>query len=301
MKVVSLIFIKRGEQEMKKVILLSLVFFTLTILFGLSNGKGKLRETRFKDTDLSLKNIIITVVYDNNPYDKRLKTAWGFSCLVKIDGKNILFDTGGDSHTLLSNIKKLDIDPREINAVVLSHIHGDHVGGLFGFLQQNSNVTVYLPRSFPKNFKEQVESFGAKIVEISKGEKIFENVYTTGELGTWIKEQSLIIKRKNGFILITGCAHPGVVNILEKSKQLVGGVPFLVMGGFHLVGTSDKKIRQIIEDFKRLDVQKVGPCHCSGDRARNLFRELYGANFIEVGVGKIITIRKCKESSDTKS
>ncbi len=286
---------------MKKVIFLSLVFFTLTILFGLSNGKGKLRETRFKDTDLSLKNIIITVIYDNNLYDKRLKTAWGFSCLVKIDGENILFDTGGDSHTLLSNMKKLDIDPKKINAVVLSHIHGDHVGGLFGFLQQNSNVTVYLLRSFPKNFKERVGFFGANIVEISKGGKLFGSIYTTGELGTWIKEQSLIIKRKNGFILITGCAHPGVVNILEKSKGFVGSVPFLVMGGFHLVGTSDKKIRQIIEDFKRLDVQKVGPCHCSGDRARNLFLEAYGKEFVKVGVGKIITIRKSKRSSDTKS
>ena len=286
---------------MKKFIFSVFLLFTLVILLGLSNGEVKFQVNRFKNTNISLKNTTITIIYDNNPCDKRLKTAWGFSCLVRIDGKNILFDAGGDSPTLLSNMKTLDIDPREINAVVLSHIHGDHVGGVFGFLKQNSNVTVYLPRSFPKNFKQQVKSFGAKIVEISKGEKLFDNVYTTGELGTGIKEQSLIIKGRKGFILITGCAHPGIVNILEKSKDFIGGVPLLVIGGFHLVGTSNEKIKQIVEDFERLGAQKVGPCHCSGDRARYMFKKLYGGDFIEVGVGKIITISKSERSSDTKN
>ena len=106
----------------------------------------------------------LTIVYDNNEYDPRLETKWGFSCLVEGLEKNILFDTGGDSATLLSNMRKLKIDPAEIDAIVLSHIHGDHVGGLNGFLEENSRVIVFLPQSFPGSFKDMVRSFGAQVV-----------------------------------------------------------------------------------------------------------------------------------------
>ncbi len=90
----------------------------------------------------------LIVVYDNNPFDGRLRTDWGFSCLIRLAKKTILFDAGGDTSTLLHNMRQLDIDPREVDTVVLSHRHNDHVGGLSEFLEQNSAVTVYLPQSF---------------------------------------------------------------------------------------------------------------------------------------------------------
>ena len=235
-------------------------------------------------------NIKITIVYDNYEFDERLKTGWGFSCLVELEDKKILFDTGGDSPTLLNNMEKLKMHSREIDIVVLSHIHGDHTGGLTGILEKNHDVIVYSPKSFPSTFKDTVKSYGATSVDVDDPTKIIDGVYTTGEMGTWIKEQSMIIKTDKGLVVITGCAHLGIVNIVRKAKEITKEDLYLVTGGFHLGSASDADLTQIINAFRGLDVKKVGPCHCSGDRCRELFEEEYKDDFIEVGVGKIIKI-----------
>jgi len=97
--------------------------------------------------------ITLISVYDNYQVDQELKTAWGFAAIIKAPQELILFDTGGNSEILLFNIKKLGIDPSSIKKVVISHIHGDHLGGLECFLEKNSNVTVFIPSSFPKSIK----------------------------------------------------------------------------------------------------------------------------------------------------
>jgi len=233
----------------------------------------------------------IIIVYDNNPFDSRLETAWGFSCLVRLPQTTILFDTGGDSPTLLYNMSQLQIDPEEVEVVVLSHIHGDHVGGLGGFLEQNSNVTVYLPKSFPRSLKDEVKSLKAKVEEIYEVSELLPGVYTTGELGDGIREQSLIITTGKGLVIITGCAHPGVLNIIQRAKEIVpDSKVYLVMGGFHLSGASSTRIESIIDSFRQLGVEKIAPCHCSGDVARRLFKQRYGENYIESGAGTIIPL-----------
>lgn len=233
---------------------------------------------------------VITITYDNNRYDDRLKTAWGFSALVRSKGEAILFDTGGDSPTLLNNMEKLEIDPDEVDIVVLSHIHGDHVGGLGGFLKQNSDVTVYVPRSFPEDFKRRTEAQGASVESVYDPKKLLEGVYSTGELTNGVKEQGLILDVESGIVVITGCAHPGIVKIVEKAKEVVKKDVLLVMGGFHLGGKSDREIEQIIADFRRLGVRHACPCHCSGDKARTLFQKAYGEDFLALGVGSVIRI-----------
>ncbi len=233
----------------------------------------------------------LTVVYDNNEYDPRLETRWGFSCLVEGLEKTILFDTGGDSGTLLSNMKKLKIAPEEIDAIVLSHVHGDHVGGLGGFLEENSDVIVYVPASFPGNFKDTVRSFGAEVVKVSEAEELFTGVYTTGEMGDGIKEQSLIVVSSQGLVVITGCAHPGIVKIIRRATGMLAGKPvYLVIGGFHMSGASTHQVQSVIEEFRQSGVRNVAPCHCSGDGTRKLFGEEYGEACIDGGAGKIITL-----------
>lgn len=234
--------------------------------------------------------MFITVVHDNNPYKEGLETAWGFSCLIASTEKTILFDTGGDSSILFGNTQKLSIESNGIDMVVLSHIHRDHTGGLYSFLEKTPEVTVYLPKSFPKRFKDNVTSCGAKIVEVEQSLKVCENVYSTGQLGRWIKEQSLIIRTNKGLIIIIGCAHPGIVKIVNTAKDLLKDDILLVMGGFHLEWASKGKTEKIISAFRQLGVRYVGPCHCSGDKARSLFEKHFGKNYINIGAGKTITL-----------
>jgi 7,8-dihydropterin-6-yl-methyl-4-(beta-D-ribofuranosyl)aminobenzene 5'-phosphate synthase len=244
------------------------------------------------------KTLTLTIVYDNNAYDPRLRTAWGFSCLIEYQGQVILFDTGGDSPTLLANMATLGIDPSEIETVVLSHIHGDHTGGLSGLLPiAGDSLTVFVPRSFPARFKEAVQNraqsfdkLRTSLVEVHEPREIGDGVYTTGELGTGIIEQSLMVRTDEGLVVVTGCAHPGIVEIVRKAKALSGDEVYLVLGGFHLGGKSRKEIEGILSEFRRLGVRKVAPCHCTGEQAIRMFRQEYGEDFIQAGAGRVIRV-----------
>ncbi len=242
-------------------------------------------------SQVTAKDLSLTIVYDNNIHDRSLETRWGFSCYVKGPEKTLLFDVGGEGLVLLNNMKKLKINARSINAVVLSHIHHDHIGGLSHFLKINPSVTVFMPRSFPPSVKDTVRKAGAALEEIHDPMKICEEVYSTGELGTFIKEESLIIKTSKGLIVITGCAHPGIVNIIKKSKKFFKADVHLVLGGFHLCWMKLSQVRKIIKGVKKTGCRKVAPCHCSGNLARRQFEDVYGKDFISVGAGTTITIK----------
>lgn len=229
----------------------------------------------------------IAVVYDNNAYDPRLQTAWGFAGLIERGDTTILFDTGGDGAMLLSNMAALDLDPRDVDIVVLSHIHGDHTGGLGRLLATDVRPTVYVPRSFPASFKAQVRA-NTDLVEVHEAVEIADGVYTTGEMGRGIIEQGLVLRTPKGLVVITGCAHPGIAEMVRQAKAVGGDEVYLVLGGFHLGSASEARIKDIIADFRRLGVQKVAPCHCTGDKAIGLFREAYGEDFIQNGAGKVL-------------
>jgi len=236
--------------------------------------------------------LTLSVIYDNNPYDPRLSTAWGFSCLIEGAGLKVLFDTGGDGPLLLSNMEALGLRAEGIEAVVLSHIHGDHTGGLQVLLRRLQGVTLYLPQSFPQGFKDRVRLHGARVREVRGPLEICPGVYSTGEMGRGLKEQALLLRTRVGTILITGCAHPGVVQMVARARELTGGPISLVMGGFHLLGLPQAEVREIARALRGLGVCCVGPCHCSGQEARRVFREEFGPRFIEVGVGRRIGLKE---------
>jgi len=235
-----------------------------------------------------MRHVSIAIIYDNNPYKKGLETAWGFSCFVKGTAKTILFDTGGDGSLLLRNMKSLVIDPKEIDIIFLSHIHKDHVGGVWNIIEKNPKVIVYIPESFSDSFKKEVKDHGIKLVEVQRPIKVCEGLYSTGELGTDIKEQSLIIHDERGLIVITGCAHPGIVNVVKKVKDCFRRDIFLLIGGFHLGGKSKDELKKIVSILKKAGVHSIGPCHCTGDTAREVLKEEYQKNLINVGVGGVI-------------
>ena len=273
--------------NIKILILIGILILTgIGIWFSVQTEKLTQPEIPIESEKGEKPEITLISVYDNYQVNPELKTAWGFATIIKTPNELILFDTGGSSEILLFNMEKLGINPASIKKIVISHIHGDHVGGLEGFLERNSNVTVFIPSSFPESIKNMIVQKGAKFVEISAPRKISDFIYTTGELYGPPKEQSLIIDSKRGLIVITGCAHPGIVNIVKKAKELMKrDKVYLVLGGFHHPPIS------CVKEFKELGVEKVAPSHCTGDSVREAFREEYKEDFIEYGVGKVIEIK----------
>lgn len=198
----------------------------------------------------------ITILYDNSA-NPGLKSGWGFSCLVD-NGQKILFDTGDNGEKLMYNFEKLNIDPKSVDLVVLSHNHWDHVDGLEGFQKLNHKAEVIYPKAF------------SQLAEISTG------VYSTGALGTQIKEQAVVVKTEKGNIVITGCAHPGLETILQVAEQL--GESYGVLGGFH--GFSK---------FDELEgIRLIGPCHCT--QYKQDIKERYPGEFIDIRAGSIIEV-----------
>jgi len=262
-----------------KVILMLVILFTG--LFGF-----------WEDMQAETSILRLKVVYNNAPFDPNLTTSWGFSCLIEGMEKTILFDTGGNGRILFANMKRMHIDPMSVGMVFLSHIHADHTGGLEYFLKQNPHITVCLPESFPVSFQKAIRSGGAFVKAVGSPMRIFDKVYSSGEMGDWIREQALVLETSNGLVIITGCAHPGIVNIVRKAREHFKDDVYLVMGGFHLGGKANAQIQEVIHSLKELGVKKVAPSHCTGEKAMVLFRENWGENFLEGGAGAIIEVAR---------
>jgi 7,8-dihydropterin-6-yl-methyl-4-(beta-D-ribofuranosyl)aminobenzene 5'-phosphate synthase len=260
--------------------------FTLCICSFCANKSNSDKVSPvFAEPETERPGVVIISVFDNYRINPDLKTAWGFGSVIKTPSETLLFDTGGDSDILLSNMQKMDIDPGSIDKVIISHAHGDHVDGLAGFLDKNNHVSVFVLESFPNSIKNMISNKGAELIEVSGPIKISDYFYSTGELKGPPEEQSIIIDSKKGLIVMTGCAHPGIVNIVKKTKELINNNLYLVMGGFHRPPVS------VVQKFRELGVEKVAPSHCTGDQVRDAFAQEYKEDYVEYGVGKIIEIK----------
>jgi 7,8-dihydropterin-6-yl-methyl-4-(beta-D-ribofuranosyl)aminobenzene 5'-phosphate synthase len=213
----------------------------------------------------------VTIITDNTVYKQGLKSEWGFSCLVEAENApRILFDTGASGPVLLHNMGKLNIDPKSIDCVFISHDHWDHTGGLKAFLESNKDVRLYLPYSF-----SAANSLGIKgVVKVKDPLEIYENVFSTGTLLNI--EQSMVIKTDAGSVVIAGCSHQGVSCILSSAKQFAD--VFALIGGLH--GFSDFDL------VKDLDL--ICATHCT--QYKEKIKKLYLDKFIEGGAGREILI-----------
>jgi len=260
----------------------------LVIVFILSTNVLLMKAS---PCDNSENSIQIQILYDNTVYADGTKSDWGFSCLITGLEKTILFDTGTQRNILWHNIRVLDVDLDKVDMIVLSHLHRDHTGGLVSVLEKVKKVPVYMPSSFPDSFVESIEENGSTAVKVTESMEICRHVFLTGEMGTSIKEQALIIKTDQGGVLVTGCAHPGIVGIVERAKKVIDGKVYFALGGFHLMSHSENQVHKIIERFRELGVTQCGATHCTGDKAIGLFKEAYGKDYVAMGAGRIITIK----------
>ena len=236
-------------------------------------------------------DVNLTIIYDNNPMKNGLQTDWGFACLVEVGKTKLLFDTGDNGGILLGNMAKLNIDPKSVGLVFLSHFHHDHTGGLRDFLKINPKVKVYFPQSFPAEIVEMIRNSGAALIPVSSFKELQTNIFSLGEFGGVIPEQSLAVRTSKGIVVVTGCAHPGIINILEKAKSNFSNeLIYLSVGGFHLHRLNNDELKNIIQKIFDMDILTVVPVHCSGSAARKMFEDVFGAGYIDAGVGKIIKI-----------
>jgi len=215
----------------------------------------------------------LSIVYDNEAKEE-FKSDWGFSCLIESGDRKLLFDTGASGDILAYNMQQLGIQKEDIEIIALSHEHGDHTGGLSAVL--HPGVAVYLPCSFSRRLKKNVAKKAARVVEVSDPKEIIPGVHTTGELGLGIKEQSLVLDTEEGMVVLTGCAHPGLENILEAAT--VFGKLYGVIGGFH---GFDK-----LESLQGLEL--IIPCHCTVRKKEIL--SMYPEKTVRCGAGEVIEL-----------
>lgn len=238
---------------------------------------------------LPVREITITTLFDNYPFREGLKTLWGFSCYIETPGRTLLFDTGSNGVVLLEHMRLLGKAPEQIDTLFFSHNHWDHIGGFDSVIARNSRLEIIAPDSLSKLLIRDLESMvsGVQVVG-AEGYAFAEGFYTTGMMGSDIREHSLIIDGSDGLIVITGCAHSGIVAIAGKAQAMLGKKIDLLMGGFHLMHEDESSIRRVIAALSEMEINRLCPTHCSGDRAQELFREAFGPRYVEGGVGRIV-------------
>ena len=235
-------------------------------------------------------SVKLTVLYDNTVYKHGTTADWGFSCLVEGLEDTILFDTGTQGSILEHNMDELNIDISTVDQIVLSHQHLDHTGGIWTILNQHADVTIQVPQSFEQSFINRVINTGALVKTHELPDSICRHVYLTGEMGQSIKEQSMILDTDSGLVVITGCSHPGIVEILQRAQQVRNRPIFLVIGGFHLLNYGSEDIEEIINDFQSMNVKYVAPTHCTGEDAIAAFQTAYSNHYIQAGTGRVFFI-----------
>jgi len=218
----------------------------------------------------------ITILNDAFGDDAAMKKDWGFSALVEVAGKRILFDTGNDRDIFAANVKAKNIDLTNLDFVVLSHRHSDHMAGLSHVLSVNPKVKIYAPRegfgiygsSLPSSFYRKDESLppqmryydgkppevmtfgtawqGANFEPIEKTTEVAPGItliaLVSDAPGTReLRELSLAVNTADGLVLLVACSHPGIDKIVEAAAAINPKI-HLIAGGFHLVVAPDDTI-----------------------------------------------------------
>ena len=226
-----------------------------------------------------------SIVFDNYKANEKLESFWGFSCMIN---DNFLFDTGSNGRALIRNMVKMGFDIEKLEYLFISHPHWDHIGGIDSVVDVNRNLILYLPDSLSSLYIRDLKRLSKEVKVINEyPRKLFDNFYSTGVMHP-IGEHSLVIDEGEFGIVVVGCSHPGITNIVKRAKEILNKPILYAIGGFHLMRSSEEEIIEIVKEMKNLGVEYVTPTHCTGDLAIEIFRDEYGENYIPGGVGRII-------------
>ena len=267
----------------------------------------------------------ITILYDAFGADLTMTKDWGFSALVEVAGKRILFDTGDNAAIFEKNVKAKGVDLTTLDFVVLSHRHSDHTAGLSYVLSVNPTVKIYAPKegfgifgsSLPSAFyrkddslPEEMRYYGGKPPEIMKfgaswPNANFQLIDQTTEIAPGItlialisdlpgtkelKELSLAVNTPNGLLLVVGCSHPGIERIVEAATAINPKI-HLIAGGFHLVAATDDAIEKTVTALKdKFKVENIAPGHCTGEPTFAALKKAFGTRYVYAGLGTSLVL-----------
>jgi len=248
----------------------------------------------------------ILILVENTTPIPDFQGEYGFAALVTVDGKSFLFDTGS-KEALLNNSLLAGVDLAQINDLIISHGHFDHTGAVRQFLQTSRNKRIYahsnifVPRyvllgerqkEIGVAFKEpEISSNGAELIFTDEFTEIHPEVFVTGAIprlndyedvggSFWANtndelvadniadDMSMVINHPEGLIVISGCAHAGIINTIKYARMKTGQAKVLAfVGGTHLIKASEERLAKTVAALREYDVQRIIVCHCTGFKA----------------------------------
>ena len=267
----------------------------------------------------------VTILYDAFGKTPAMQKDWGYAALIEYRGKRILFDTGNNPDILAQNAKAKRVDLTKLDFVVMSHRHGDHMGGLAYVLSVNPTVKVYAPKEgfgvyggdLPSSFYRKDASLAAEqryydgappetmrfgsawphanFVLVDKSIEIAPDIHlialVSDKPGTLeLRELSLAINTPDGMVIVVGCSHPGIEKIVEAATAINPRIHFIA-GGFHLVTASDPDIERTVSALHdKFKVKYIAPGHCTGEPAFSAFTKAFGDHYLYAGLGTELNI-----------
>jgi 7,8-dihydropterin-6-yl-methyl-4-(beta-D-ribofuranosyl)aminobenzene 5'-phosphate synthase len=267
----------------------------------------------------------ITVLYDAFGASPGMQQDWGYSALIEYGGKRILFDTGNNGDILAQNAKAKSVDLSQLDFVIMSHRHGDHIGGLATLRKMNPNVMIYAPKEgfgvfgadLPSTFYRKDESLaadrryyggkppdvmrfgtawpGANFLLVDKNTEIIPGMHiitlVSDKAGTVeLRELSLAINTGDGMVIVVGCSHPGVDEIVAAASQINSRIHML-LGGFHLVVAKDDEIDRIVTLLRdTYKVEYVAPGHCTGEATFAALKKAFADHDLYAGLGTVLIL-----------
>jgi 7,8-dihydropterin-6-yl-methyl-4-(beta-D-ribofuranosyl)aminobenzene 5'-phosphate synthase len=292
---------------------------------GLAGRTASARPTSPLAVDVESSTAQLTVLYDAFGKALAMQKDWGYAAFIAYGGKRMLFDTGNNPDILAQNARAKNVDLARLDLVVMSHRHGDHMGGLTHLLRVNPKVKIYAPKEgfgvygsdLPSTFYRKDASLpteqryydgappavmrfgsawpGADFQLIDKNTEIAPGVHlislVSDKPGTLeLRELSLALNTPDGLVIIVGCSHPGIDKIVETASGINPRIHF-VAGGFHLVVSSDPDIERTVtalhDSFK---VEYVAPGHCTGEPTFTVLKKAFTDRYLYAGLGTTFTL-----------